>query len=105
MTLLLLRGKRQEVFFATDGSGGPFTKDPRLRKCAWSVVAVSCVDDEFVLIGSITGRICDDGNPNTVARAELRAFLELLRFLPDTFEALVAVDAAFVINVYLKLKR
>ena len=102
MTLLLLRGKRQEVFFATDGSGGPFTKDPRLRKCAWSVVAVSCVDDEFVLIGSITGRICDDGNPNTVARAEL---LELSRFLPDTFEALVAVDAAFVINVYLKLKR
>ncbi|CAK8987855.1 unnamed protein product [Durusdinium trenchii] len=95
----------QETFFATDGSGGPFTKDPRLRKCAWSVVAVSCVDDEFVLIGSITGRICDDGNLNTVARAELRAFLELLRFLPDTFEALVVVDAAFVINVYLKLKR
>ena len=29
----------------------------------------------------------------------------MLRFLPDTFEALVAVDAAFVINVYLKLKR
>ena len=40
-----------------------------------------------------------------VARAELRAFLELLEFLPDGCEPPVAVDASFVVNVYTKLKR
>jgi hypothetical protein len=58
-----------------------------------------------VLAGSVTGYLCDDGHPNTVARAELRAFFELLEFLPDGCEPPVAVDASFVVNVYTKLKR
>lgn len=27
------------LVFGTDGAGGPFSADPRLRDCAWAVVA------------------------------------------------------------------
>ena len=94
-----------DLFFATDGSGGPFSNEPRLRKCAWAVVAVALVDGDYVLVGSIAGFVCDGPNPNTVARAELRAFVELLRSIPEGCEPRVAVDASFVINVYNKLRR
>eukprot|EP00438_Fugacium_kawagutii_P020690 Skav232339 [mRNA] locus=scaffold1704:401439:402953:+ [translate_table: standard] len=93
------------LFFGTDGSGGPFSNEPRLRKCAWAVVAVAFENDAFVLVGSITGFVRDGHNPNTVARAELRAFVELLQAIPEGCEPRVAVDASFVINVYHKLRR
>ena len=52
-------------FFATDGSGGPFSQDPCLRKCAWAVVALVWDGRDYVLAGSVTGYLCDDGHPNT----------------------------------------
>ena len=30
-----------EFVFGSDGSGGPFSQEPRVRRCSWSVVAVS----------------------------------------------------------------
>ena len=92
-------------FYATDGSGGPFSSDPRLRKCAWAVVAVERIGEEYVLSGSVSGYVCDDDNPNTVARAELRAFVELLLSVPDNCDLVVAVDASFVVNVFTQVRR
>lgn len=93
------------LFFATDGSGGPFSNEPRLRKCAWAVVAVELVGDAYVLVGSITGFVCDGHNPNTVARAELRAFVELLRSVPDGCVWMLPLSSMCTTSCVVVLKR
>ena len=41
------------VVLATDGSGGPFSSNPRKRQCVCSVVAVMKLDGEFVELGHV----------------------------------------------------
>ena len=47
------------ILLGTDGSGGPFSDDPRLRKSAWAVVALRIDGDEFVVIGTMSGALLD----------------------------------------------
>ena len=66
------------VVFATDGSGGANTSDARLRRCGWSVCALSlapCPDILAAAWGPLPGR-------QTVPRAELYALCVLLALRP-----------------------
>ena len=70
------------ILLGTDGSGGPFSDDPRLRKSAWAVVALRMDGDEFVVIGTMSGALVDsDETCNTVPRAELMALVRALEAL------------------------
>ena len=57
--------------YATDGSGGSNTSDPRFRRCAWSVAHVGEQDE---LLGAAWGPL---PGKQTVGRAELWALLFL----------------------------
>ena len=65
------------LIFATDGSGGPLSKEPRLQQVGFGVVALAAVGPHSVvgtLVGTIPGR-------QTVPRAEAFAFLKLLEMI------------------------
>ena len=78
-------------WFGTDGSGGPHSNDPRMRRCAWSVVAL---DSQLQVVASLSGMLTGTANQHTVPRAEARAFLALLQATSN--EIKVAVDAKYV---------
>ena len=69
--------------FATDGSGGTHTKDPRLRRCSWSVVHYEWRGDPvdggegIVVLGTLAGPLA--GPNQSSARAELQAIVALLQ--------------------------
>ena len=66
------------VVFATDGSGGANTSDARLRRCGWSVCALSFSPSPDILAaawGPLPGR-------QTVPRSELYALCVLLALCP-----------------------
>ena len=58
------------VVLATDASGGPHTKDPRLRRVAVAVVAYRWVGQELQQVASIC---CDLPGNQTIYRGELYA--------------------------------
>ena len=62
--------------YATDGSGGSNTSDPRLRRCGWSVAHVGEQDE---LLGAAWGPL---PGKQTVGRAELWALLFLINSAP-----------------------
>ena len=64
--------------YATDGSGGSNTFDPRFRRCAWSVALVGEQDE---LLGAAWGSL---PGKQTVGRAELWALLFLIILLQAT---------------------
>ena len=78
-------------WFGTDGSGGPHSNDPRMRRCAWSVVAL---DSQYQVVGSLARMLTGTANQHTVPRAEARAFLALLQATSN--EPKVAVDAKYM---------
>ena len=58
-----------DVWFGTDGSGGVHSKDPRLRKCAWAVVAIKQhLAAVFDVVGGVCGLLVDSVGPNTVGQ-------------------------------------
>ena len=84
--------------FGSDGSGGPFSQEPRVRRCSWSVVAVSKQHPTQIL-GTISGLLV---GKQTVPAAEAFAFKELLgrSHGPVT----LVVDAKYVINKWQKIR-
>ena len=61
----------------TDGSGGPFTSDPRKRRCSFSVVALRLQMGTWVYAGHYTASLL--GPEQTVPRAETMAVLKALQ--------------------------
>ena len=66
----------QGVEFATDASGGPHSRDPRLRVVGWAIVAFRRVGDE---LGAISGVL---GPGSTVPQGESHALQVLLDRAP-----------------------
>ena len=80
------------------GRGGPFSQEPRVRRCLWFVVAVSKPYPTQIL-GTISGLLV---GKQTVPAAEVFAFKELLgrSYGPVT----LVVDAKYVINKWQKIR-
>ena len=86
------------LIFATDGSGGPLSKEPRLRQVGFGVVALAAVGPHSIvgtLVGTIPGR-------QTVPRAEAFAFLKLLEMTEGPVQS--CIDAKAVFRKWKKLK-
>ena len=66
-----------EFFFGTDGSGGPYSNEPRLRLCAWSVVAIRRTEPYDVL-ATLGGPL--PGEQQTVPLAEAYAMKMLFQY-------------------------
>ena len=47
----------EDLVFATDASGGKWTKDPRLRRVGVSVLALKKEGQDLLQIGSITAQV------------------------------------------------
>ena len=65
--------------YATDGSGGKHTKDPRLRRCGWAAVHITGQGLDLKLQGAAWGPL---PGKQTVGRAELWAIIFLLHSAP-----------------------
>jgi len=59
-----------------DGSGGPHTRDTRLRRCAWAWVQITGPAEEYALRHGLSGACTS--LYQTVPRAEIQALRELL---------------------------
>ncbi|CAE7805480.1 PRY3 [Symbiodinium sp. CCMP2592] len=86
------------VILATDGSGGPFSSNPRKRQCACAVVAVVCRDDEFVEVGSLVANVAGGCAQQTVPRAEAFALQLALEATTSRHGLTIAVDAKYVVQ-------
>lgn len=80
----------------TDGSGGTFGADPRLRRVGWVWVLLPERKTSAFAQGSVAGE-------QTVPRAELQAILHLLEF--TTGEVTVHTDCLSVLNGVIKLQQ
>ena len=69
----------QGVEFATDASGGPHSRDPRLRVVGWAIVAFRRVGDDICELGAISGVL---GPGSTVPQGESHALQVLLDRVP-----------------------
>ena len=78
------------LVFATDGSGGPHSQDPRRRRVAWAAVAMTDTVP-FPVVGSMWGTV---EYAQTVPRAEAKALEQLLQHTTGTVR--VAIDAKAV---------
>lgn len=67
------------LVFATDGSGGPHSQDPRRRRVAWAVAMTDTVP--FPVVGSMWGTV---EYAQTVPRAEAKALEQLLQHTTGT---------------------
>ena len=79
---------RDECDFATDGSGGPDSADPRTRRAGWAWAQME--GGELGSHRATTAGWGTMGSPrrgmNTIAAAELVALLELFRALERALE-------------------
>ena len=94
-------GKTITVY--TDGSGGKFSSDPRLRRCGWAWV---CPQHNSNKIAKHGARGSLDGK-QTVPRAELRAILECLNDLkqcPNLEEIILYSDCKMAVDSFAKGK-
>ena len=64
------------LFIGTDASGGPNTRDPRLRAVGWSVVLCKRTEDRLVELGSISGLLPPG---STVPQGESLAIIHALK--------------------------
>ena len=67
----------------TDASGGPYTKDPRLRAVGWAVVIAERQGQEVRVVGTISGVILP---PATVPQGEHLAIIEAIRHTSGILE-------------------
>ena len=84
------------LVFGTDGSGGPASKDKRLRQCSFAVVALN--KDTRQAVATLTGSI---QGSQTVPRAEAAALLWLLKLTTGPLES--SIDAQAVLKRWKKL--
>ena len=63
------------LLVATDASGGPASKDSRLRSVGWSVVVASWQEGQLTILGSMTGLL---PAPASVPEGESEAIAQLL---------------------------
>ena len=87
-----------------DGSGGPgqSTTDPRIRRCAWSVVVVAATDaGAFQILGSLVGNLV--GAKQSVPRAELTALVKALQATSGDLQ--LCTDAAYVLKTFRKCRQ
>ena len=82
----------------TDGSGGFYTSDARLRRCGWGW---AIVETEFgTPLTSLCGRV--PGDMQIVPVAELLAAIEVLEFTQDITDSLVVYsDCSYVVQCFL----
>ena len=99
-----LRGSDDVPLLAfTDASGGPDTKDPRLRRVGWAAIirdgpqASSTLDISLGAMGSLAGPV------QTINRGELRATLEALNLTLGTIH--IVTDSSYVQKGFDKIKR
>eukprot|EP00973_Karenia_brevis_P030934 4266971-Karenia_brevis.AAC.1 len=90
----------------TDGSGGPYSGDPRLRRCGWSWVvdaANGCYS--YALVAHYGEHGSMDGK-QTVPRfgltAVMRALLAVEHFGPGVTEVTLWPDSKIVVDGYRK---
>ena len=84
--------------FGTDGTGGVYTSDARLRRCAWAIAQIrpgGSGDVLGVLFGALPCR-------QTVPRSELWALVQLLERLCPASPATVYLDCLPVFKAYSK---
>ena len=71
----------REWWGAGDGSGGPHSKDPRLRRCSWSccTLAQACSDPSWAQIQDVSG--LSGGVPGPVQTGNRAELLALVRWV------------------------
>ena len=85
---------------ATDGSGGIFSSDPRVRRVGWGAVIGTRPQNGRVIQGWAMGTL---EGLQTVPRAELRALVWIASMTDGDIE--IAVDASYVVKGYEKGER
>ncbi|CAE6933000.1 unnamed protein product [Symbiodinium sp. CCMP2592] len=71
------------LFVATDASGGPATRDSRLRSVGWAIVVASRHQDDLNILGTMTGLL---PAPATVPEGESEAIAQALLSTRGTFD-------------------
>ncbi|CAE7231234.1 unnamed protein product [Symbiodinium sp. CCMP2592] len=71
------------LFVATDASGGPATKDSRLRSVGWAVIVASRHDGDFSVLGTLSGLL---PAPASVPEGESEAIAQALLSSRGTFD-------------------
>ncbi len=90
----------EKTVWFTDGSGGPLSKDPRLRRVAWAYVGMGPEDQPstmplYARYGGMPA--APVGNGQTVPRAELFALIQLISDVSEG-HLTVGVDNADTVN-------
>lgn len=89
----------REIVIATDGSGGEFTADRRLRSCGWGICWVnvgSTVEAIYGFAGALPFSI------QTVPLAELFALYQALVWSPEADLLHIFADASYVVDNFKK---
>ncbi|CAE7748672.1 ZCCHC13 [Symbiodinium sp. CCMP2592] len=71
------------LFVATDASGGPATKDSRLRSVGWAVIVASRHNGDFSVLGTLSGLL---PAPASVPEGESEAIAQALLSSRGTFD-------------------
>ncbi|CAE7311654.1 unnamed protein product [Symbiodinium sp. CCMP2592] len=71
------------LFVATDASGGPATKDSRLRSVGWAVIVASRHNGDFTVLGTMSGLL---PAPASVPEGESEAIAQALLSSRGTFD-------------------
>jgi hypothetical protein len=91
----------QASHFGTDGSGGKFSSQPRLRACGAGIATVKIVGNSFEVEDGIIAGV---GGTQTVPRSELTAIVLLLSLVGNQNISIV-VDASYIFKGLEKGKR
>ena len=91
--------------YATDASGGRYTKDPRLRHVGWAVIAATHGPQGLTKVGTLSGVLMN----STVSAGESEAIISLLKLVDEevdvTTDSRVAMkhlqSASFTKSMYL----
>ena len=78
--------------FYSDGSGGPDSSDPFIRRCGWGFVGLA---NGHIVFGQGGGLV---GPKQTVPRAELFALLQIAKSRPAGSACRVGVDCQYLID-------
>ncbi|CAE7611196.1 hypothetical protein AK812_SmicGene42964 [Symbiodinium microadriaticum] len=68
-----------QFVYATDASGGRYTKDPRLRHAGWAVIAATRGPQGLTKVGTLSGVLMN----STVSAGESEAIISLLKLVDE----------------------